>query len=148
RFSGTLFASAQSFEAVEDLTLGALDLQECIQLLFELVALFVTRNVGASTFVENVSIDRSIVGMDAWLNLGETFDDLRSAMELWLKSIRDFATRLGASDEKGEEAADEIMQEVGLLHEQLVTLKHFFAKEGEAGHWIRWIVSDMLGAIT
>src|SRR5690606_7658606 len=72
----------------------------------------------------------------------------RSAMELWLKSIRDFATRLGVSDEKGEEAADEIMQEVGLLHEQLVTLKHFFAKEGEAGHWIRWIVSDMLGAIT
>lgn len=148
RFGGTLFTSSETFQNVDDMILGAKDLQESIYQFFDLLAFFVTQNVPESAFVENLLIDHLIVGMEEWLNLGETFDDLRLKIEAWLKQIRQFAGSLELNEDGQTEASDQLMQEASLLNEQLITLKHFFGAQAGENDWIRWILSDMKGAIT
>ena len=106
-----------------------------------------TQQVEESAFTENLLIEPRIAGLEEWLNLGETFNQLRVQMEEWLKGIRQLAVRMQLADAMLEERINELMQEVGLLNEQLLTLKHFFATQEAESHWIRWIVSDSMGGI-
>ncbi len=171
RLGGSLFLSSSLFQSVEALILASSPLQDSIQRFFDLTAFFVAQNVPQSGFVEHLLIDRTVLGMQEWLNLGDSFGELKGQIEAWLKSLREFAAgleRMESSAFPGREAfLDELRQEISLLAEQLLTLKRFFAQElpdpaplpletdapeeaskKSATAWIRWITSDMMGALT
>ena len=151
RFEGTLFGSSDIFEAVEPLLADIPDMLQYIDNFFNVIALFVNRNVQESAYIENLLIDRVIVASEEWINLSESFADLNSDLRVWMEKLRKIATTLELSDNKDfpeqDEFTDELIQEIMILQEQLGHVSNFFDEEHKGKELIRWAMSDMSGVI-
>jgi len=152
RFSGTLFTSSKSFEGIDDLIEMAPILNQSLENFFSIVALFVTRNVRNSGFIENLLIDRIIIGSEEWLNLGSSLDEMSVKIRSWLSALRKFAQamELAEGDELPDQSGfvDELIQEMSVLSEQIGNIQNFFDCKVGGDKLIRWITSDMRGFIT
>lgn len=152
RFAGTLFTGSKSFESVDPLLETVPELDQAIENFFSVVALFVGRNVSDSGFIEHLLVDKIIGASEEWMNLGGSFEELHDRIRGWLSGLRKFASalELAESDDFPEQSefTDELMQEIGILAEELGHVHSFFENDSDSKKLIRWITSDMKGAIT
>lgn len=153
RFSGTLFINSKIFESIDPILNEIPDLEQEFENFFSIIVLFVSRNVPNSGFIEHLLIDKLILASEEWLNLGNSFQELHEKMRRWLSNLRKLSETLEYSDPNDfpdqVDFTDEFLQEIQLLNEELGHVRRFFdAEEGEPVNLIRWITSDMKGAIT
>jgi predicted DnaQ family exonuclease/DinG family helicase len=149
RFSGTLFVSGKAFESVDTMLEQIPELQQNIDNFFNVVALFVNRNVPESAYIENLLVDNVISANQEWLNLGESLSEMNEKILSWLRELKKFTDALEMSQKTDQsDFADELMQEIGTLMEQLGHLNDFFHYETEDKKWIRWMSSDMQGTVS
>ncbi|MBN2087080.1 DEAD/DEAH box helicase [Candidatus Peregrinibacteria bacterium] len=152
RFTGTLFVNNKAFEAIDPLLDAVPDLQQTIDNFFNVVALFVNRNVPDSGFIENLLIDKIITATEEWMNIGESLTTVNGKIMTWLMDLKKFATALELTDGNAfpdqDEFLDELMQEIMILSEQFGHLHNFFNEDHEEKQWIRWITSDMSGVVS
>ncbi|MBU0727447.1 hypothetical protein KKA95_02060, partial [Patescibacteria group bacterium] len=152
RFEGTLFVNNKAFESIGPLLDEVADLQQAVDNFFNVVALFVNRNVPESAFIENLLIDHVITATEEWVNIGDSLNSIHEKIMEWMRGLKKFAAAIELSE--GEEFPeqgdflDELVQEIGILSEQLGHLHNFFNEEHEGKEWIRWITSDMSGIIS
>jgi len=149
QYQGTLFAGQLALDSVDEVLGQMDDLQNAVDNLFTVIAYFVNRNVQESTYIENLLVDQVILGMEEWMNLGESAEETLKKVQIWLKELRQFADALllngnEASDQN--EIAMELLQESEILQEQVSAMKHFFADEVES-EYIRWMSSDLQGVV-
>jgi predicted DnaQ family exonuclease/DinG family helicase len=148
RFGGTLFVNNKAFELINPILEGIPDLQQSIDNFFNVVALFVNRNVPESGYIENLLIDQIITATEEWVNIGGSLADVSQKVMGWMKMLRQFADALQMTETSEQENfGDELMQEIGILSEQLAHLNDFFSEEHEGKKWIRWISSDLHGIV-
>jgi len=149
RFGGTLFVDSKAFELINPILEDVPDLQQSIDNFFNVVALFVNRNVPDSGYIENLLVDQIISATEEWINIGESLTDVSLKLNGWMKMLRKFADALQMTEsDEQENFGDELMQEIGLLTEQFAHLNDFFNEEHEGKKWIRWISSDLHGVVT
>ena len=148
RFSGTLFINSKALESVDSIIDSVPDLQQSVDNFFNIVALFVGRNVPESGYIENLLIDPVITATQEWLNIGLSLTDVTQKAIMWLSGLRKFAEAVQATQDNDDGFTDELMQEIGTLSEQLAHLNNFFNEDHEDKKWIRWISSDLHGIVT
>lgn len=152
RFAGTLFATGNTFTILPEILEKAPDLQQELDNLFSVIALFVTRNVPESAFVENLLIDQILGASQEWVNLGHSFSEFQGRLNQWHMLLHRFIQALEGTDGRDfpehADFIDELRQEVSLLSEQSANLRRFFDNEGDAKKLIRYITSDMNGMVT
>lgn len=150
RFEGTLFTKA--FESIDPLLDEVSDLQQTVDNFFNILALFVNRNVPESAFIENLLIDGVITATEEWVNIGESLNKVHDDIGDWIRGLKKFATALELSEgqefPEQDDFLNELIQEIVILMEQLGHLHDFFNEEHENKKWIRWITSDMNGLIS
>ncbi len=151
RFEGTLFVNQSAFEHIDPLLEDIEGMKGLVENVFSVIAMFVNRNVPDSGYVENLLVDRIILGTEEWMNLTETSETFSKKLNAWLKKLKDFSSALLLAEEQEfpeqDEFVDELMQEIEQLAEQLSHLKHFFSGEEDGGKWIRWMTSDYQGRV-
>lgn len=149
RFRGTLFVDSKSFELIDPILEQVPELQQSIDNFFDIVALFVNRNVPDSGYIENLLVDRGISATEEWVNIGESLKGVSLKIMEWMKDLKKFADamQMMESNEQGD-FGDELMQEIGIFSEQLAHLNDFFNEDHEDKEWIRWISSDLHGIVT
>ncbi|MBU0706321.1 DEAD/DEAH box helicase family protein, partial [Patescibacteria group bacterium] len=152
RFSGTLFTGSKVFESIDPILDEVPELQQALENFFSILVLFVSRNVPDSGFIEHLLVDKVIGVSEEWLNLGASFEELHERIRSWLSGLRKFAQalELAESDYFPEQSdfTDELMQEIQILSEELGHVHSFFENDHDSRKLIRWITSDMKGAIT
>ena len=152
RFSGTLFVNNKAFESIDSMLGQVPDLQQTIDNFFNVVALFVNRNVPDSGFIENLLIDKVICGTEEWVNIGDSLSTVRDKIMSWMRDLKKFATALELTDgddfPEQDDFLNELMQEISILSEQFGHLNNFFSDDHEDKKWIRWITSDMSGIVS
>ncbi|MBU0578280.1 DEAD/DEAH box helicase family protein [Patescibacteria group bacterium] len=152
RFMGTLFVNNKAFESITPILDEVPDLQQAIDNFFNIVALFVNRNVPDSGFIENLLIDQVIITTEEWMNIGESLNDIHERVNTWISGLRKFATALELSDGQDfpeqDDFLNELMQEISMLSEQLGHLHDFFIEDEQDKKWIKWITSDMNGVVS
>lgn len=148
RFGGTLFVDNKAFELINPILDNIPDLQQSIDNFFNIIALFVNRNVPDSGYIENLLIDQIITATEEWINIGQSLTDVSDKLIRWIKMLRQFADALQMSEKNEQENfGDELMQEIGLLSEQIAHLNDFFNQDHQSKKWIRWISSDLHGIV-
>ncbi len=150
RYEGTLFGGHMAMDRIDDVIGGISGLQDAVDNLFTVIALFVNRNVQDSGYIENLLVDQVILGAEEWLNLSTSSDETLRRVTEWLRKLKDFVDAWMLGSEEGSEQNDfimEILQESEILQEQIVALKHFFADENSSDY-IRWMTSDLQGIVT
>ena len=170
RFSGTLFVNNKAFESIDSILDQVPDLQQTIDNFFNVVALFVNRNVPDSGFIENLLIDKLISTTEEWVNIGDSLSTVSGKIMSWMRDLKKFATALELSDgddfPEQDDFLNELMQEISILSEQFAHLNNFFSddtplndtnraseatndenKTEKEKQWIRWITSDMSGIV-
>jgi DNA polymerase-3 subunit epsilon/ATP-dependent DNA helicase DinG len=149
RFGGTLFVDSKAFEKIDPILEQVPELQQSIDSFFDVVALFVNRNVPDSGYIENLLVDQVISASEEWVNIGESLTDISLKLTEWIKDLKKFADALQMTESnEQDDFGDELMQEIGMLSEQLAHLNNFFNEEHEGKEWIRWISSDLHGIVT
>ena len=151
RFEGTLFVSQTAFEDIDPILEQIPDLDQLLDNFFSVLAIFVNRNVPDSGYIENLLIDKVVSASQEWMNLGESLEEVSSRLEEWIKSLRQLAETMQLTDDQQfpeqDTFADGLLQEVGLLKEQLTHLKNFFDEDHQATQLIRWAASDYNGIV-
>lgn len=150
QYQDTLFSSQMSGEQSNQLLEGMEDLQSSVDNLFTLIAYFVNRHVKDTGYVENLLIDQVLMGMEEWLNLSVTADEVLTKLQIWLKDLRSFADLLllnGNEHSEQNEMAMEILQESELIQDQVSAMKHFFT-DNVASDYIRWMSADLQGVVS
>jgi len=152
RFSGTLFTNGKTFESIDSILEAVPDLEQALDNFFSVVVLFVSRNVPDSGFIEHLLVDKIVGASEEWLNLGNSFTEVHQRIIKWLSELRKFAQALELAESKDfpdqSDFTDELFQEIQILSEELGHIHNFFENEEDAKKLIRWISSDMQGAIT
>ena len=149
RFGGTLFINNKAFDQINPILDEVPELQQSIDNFFNVVALFVNRNVPDSGYIENLLVDKIVTATEEWVNIGESLDDVGEKLTGWITILRKFADALQMTEnDEQDNFSDELMQEIGILSEQLAHLNDFFNEEHEGKKWIRWISSDLHGVVT
>lgn len=151
QFSNTLFSASNTFDTLPDILEKIPSLQQELDNFFSIVALFVTRNVPQSAFVENLLIDQILGASQEWHNLGDSFRTFRTRLLAWLRELADFSDHLALAGQalpNQSNFIEELNQEIALLTDQLTQLQKFFDNENDAKKWIRYILSDTNGQIT
>ena len=150
RYQGTLFAGQLAMDRIDGVLDSVADLENLLDNLFTVIAYFVNKNVRDSGYVENLLIDKNILGMEEWLNLGVSAEETCDKVKIWLRQLKDFTDlMLLNGNEESEQSGFvmEILQEYEILHEQLGGLINFFAEE-DSSEFIRWMTSDYQGTVT
>jgi predicted DnaQ family exonuclease/DinG family helicase len=149
RFRGTLFVDSKSFELIDPILEQVPELQQSIDSFFDVVALFVNRNVPDSGYIENLLVDQVISATEEWVNIGESLKGVSLKLTEWMKDLKKFADAMQMTESnEQDDFGDELTQEIGMLQEQLAHLNDFFHEEHEDKEWIRWISSDLHGIVT
>jgi DNA polymerase-3 subunit epsilon/ATP-dependent DNA helicase DinG len=152
RFAGTLFMGSKVFESIDPILDEVPELDQALENFFSILVLFVSRNVPDSGFIEHLLIDKIIGASEEWMNLGHSFEELHGRIIAWLSGLRKFAQALELSDSddfpEQSDFTDELMQEIQILAEELGNVQSFFENDADSKKLIRWITSDMKGAIT
>ncbi|MFH0838345.1 MAG: helicase C-terminal domain-containing protein [Patescibacteria group bacterium] len=152
RFSGTLFTGSKVFESIDPILDEVPELDQALENFFSILVLFVSRNVPDSGFIEHLLVDKIVGASEEWLNLGASFEELHERIRGWLSGLRKFASalELAESEDFPEQSdfTDELMQEIQILSEELGHVHSFFENDHDSKKLIRWITSDMKGAIT
>ena len=152
RFAGTLFTSSKTFESIDTILDAVPELDQALENFFSIIVLFVGRNVPDSGFIEHLLIDKIVGGSEEWMNMGDSFEELHERIKRWISGLRKFAQalELAESDDFPEQSdfTDELMQEIEILSEELGHAQDFFENDSDSKKLIRWITSDMKGAIT
>lgn len=148
KYQGTLFGPQSAMEQLPALQESVSELQDKLENLFTIIAYFVGRNVKESSYVENLLVDPVILGMEEWLNLVSSVEEVAQQVRRFLKGTKDFVETFMLSGEESEQSEyfSEILQESDLLYEQLSALTHFFADE-EVTENIRWMSSGFNGQV-
>jgi len=150
RYGGTLFGGQMAMERIDDALDGMSDLNDAIDNLFTVIALFVNQNVKDSSYVEHLLVDQVILGSEEWLNLGVSAEETMRRLKEWLRKLKDFVDAFMLSNEETSEQGEfvmEILQESEILQEQIMALNHFFADQ-QVSEYIRWMTSDLQGIVT
>lgn len=152
RFTGTLFTNNQAFNSIDSILDAVPDLQQTLENFFSVVVLFVSRNVPDSGFIEHLLVDKVVGASEEWINLGQSFNDVHQQIIHWLSELRKFAQALELAESKDfpdqSDFTDELFQEIQILGEELGHVHEFFENEVDSGKLMRWISSDIDGAIT
>ena len=152
RFAGTLFMGSKSFESIDPILDEVPDLDQALENFFSILVLFVSRNVPDSGFIEHLLIDKVVGASEEWMNIGASFEELHGRIKQWVSGLRKFAQalELAESDDFPEQSdfTVELMQEIQILAEELGHVQNFFENDDDSKKLIRWITSDMKGAIT
>lgn len=150
RFEGTLFMNSSVLQSVQPLIDESDPIKQAVDNVFSLIALFVNRNVPDSGYVENLLVDRTVLGMEEWMNLGYSAEELAKDFFRWLKDLKGFAANLSMTDGQDfpdqETFTEELLQEIEILENQATHLKNFFSAEAES-HVIRWMTSEHTGKV-
>ncbi|MFH1012577.1 MAG: exonuclease domain-containing protein, partial [Candidatus Peregrinibacteria bacterium] len=121
RHHDTLFSNHSVFQSIEQALNDTPDLQQFVDNFFSLVALFTNRHVPESAYVENLLVDRNVLGMQDWLNLGESMGEVGVRVGAWLQHLRQLLDRLLLADSQDipeqETFTDELLQEMEVLQE-------------------------------
>lgn len=151
RYEGTLFGGQMAMDRIDDVIDGMPGLQDAVDNLFTIIALFVNRNVKDSGYIEHLLVDQVILGTEEWLNLTTSSDETLRRVTEWLRKLKDFvdAWMLSGEQEASEqnEFIMEILQESEILQKQVVALRHFFADDNSSDY-IRWMTSNLKGIVT
>lgn len=149
RYEGSLFESQTAVQLLNPILDHVDELKQTIDNTFSVIALFVNRNVEDSGYIENLLVDKVIRGSDEWLNLSTSVDDLGQKVNEWLKMLRELGDAVALTEgqefPEQEEFIDELMQEIGLLAEQMTHIKTFF--DDEESKTIRWLSSSYTGEV-
>jgi len=152
RFSGTLFTASHAFESVDSILDSIPDIQQAVDNFFNVLSLFVSRNVPDSGYVESLLVDSIITATQEWLNLNESLDGVHKKIILWQSELKKLATAMELS-EGGDfpdqiQFTDELMQEIAILSDQFLHLNKFFEDRADHKEWIRWVSADLNGVVT
>ncbi|QQR83751.1 DEAD/DEAH box helicase [Candidatus Peregrinibacteria bacterium] len=129
-------------------------LQE-IDNVFTLVAYFTNQHVEETGYVENLLVDRMILGMEEWLNLGDSASALVDQLTEWLRGVHRIKEGLLAiiSDDRLVHTLDELDYEMDWYGKRLSMISRYFfslADSPTAGpdhEFIRWMTVDQNGEV-
>lgn len=150
RYGGTLFANDMAMERVNEITDSMSGLEDVIDSLFTVIALFVNRNVQESTYIEHLLVDKTTLASEEWLNLTVSAEEAMRRLKIWLGKLKDFVDLWMLSGDEASEQGEfvmEILQESEILQEQIIALNHFFS-DNQVSDYIRWMTSDLQGIVT
>ncbi len=150
RYGGTLFASDMAMDRIGEVTDSMSGLEDVIDNLFTVIALYVNRNVQESTYIEHLLIDQSTLGSEEWVNLTVSAEEAMRRLKIWLGKLKDFVDIWMLSGDEASEQGEsvmEILQESEILQEQIIALNHFFS-DSKISDYIRWMTSDLQGVVT
>ncbi len=150
RYGVTLFASDMAMDRIGEVTDSMSGLEDVIDNLFTVIALFVNRNVQESTYIEHLLVDQTTLGSEEWLNLTVSGEEAMRRLKVWLGKLKDFVDIWMLSGDEASEQGEsvmEILQESEILQEQIIALNHFFS-DSQVSDYIRWMTSDLQGVVT
>ena len=151
RFEGQLFVSSKAFESIDPILDNIPDLQQLVDNFFNILSLFVNRNVPSSGFTENLLIDPVVSTTEEWVNIGDSLSQVHEKLMDFIRMLKKFAVAIELAEEQQfpdqADFLDELTQEIGTLSEQLGHLNNFFKDDNEGAEWIKWISSNMTGQI-
>lgn len=152
QYGNTLFATHSSFRTIDSVLSDVPDLQQFIDNFFSVVSLFVGRHVPESAYVENLLVDQAILGLEDWMNLGTSMEEVLARLGEWLRRLRQLLDQLLLADvpnlDDRDAFVDGLLQEIESMQEQLGRLRLFFDEESAVGNrQIRFLSSDLHGVV-
>lgn len=145
--TGTLFSQQSFFTDLPALTDQVTPLLQKTDNLFSVVSLFVSSHVPPSDYAESLLVDRLILGLEEWVNLGESVQTFFVSIHQWLTQLDLFLQRLEAQDfPDHEDFILELGHEIAVIREQLTILRTFFMEDETQR--IRFLTTTNRGVVT